>query len=68
MFNRRIRLSSIDLKHRSGVPEDARDRIEELMDMTAKDPSMAAELVSELQRWDLWDSYQDRFLKLFRKL
>jgi hypothetical protein len=51
-----------------GVPGDARDRIEELLDMTAKDPSRAAELVSELQHWDLWDSYQDRFLKLFRKL
>jgi len=51
-----------------GVPDDARDRIEELMDVTAKDPSCAAELVSELHRWNLWDSYQDRFLKLFRKL
>jgi hypothetical protein len=53
---------------RGGVPKDARDRIEDLMDMTARDPSRAAELVSELHRWDLWDSYQDRFLKLFRKL
>lgn len=52
---------------RNGVPDDARDRIEDLMDRTAGDPSLAAELVSELQRWDLWDSYQDRFLQLFRK-
>jgi len=51
-----------------GVPDDARERIEDLMDMTARDPSRAAELVSELHRWNLWDSYQDRFLKLFRKL
>ena len=45
-----------------GVPDDARDRIEELMEMSAGDPSRAAELVSELHRWNLWDSYQDRFL------
>ena len=51
-----------------GVPDDARDRIEELMEMSAGDPSRAAELVSELHRWNLWDSYQDRFLKLFGKL
>jgi len=50
-----------------GVPEDARNRIEELLEMTAGDTSHAAELVRELHRWDLWDNYQDRFLKLFRK-
>ncbi len=51
-----------------GVLQDARDSIEELFEATRKDPSCAPELVSELHRWNLWNSYQDRFLKLFRKL
>jgi hypothetical protein len=50
-----------------GIPKDAIANIEELFDAVRKDPSRAPELVSELQRWNLWAQYQDRFLQLFRK-
>ena len=50
-----------------GIPKDARETIEELFAMCRKDPSVAPELVSELQRWNLWSEYQDRFLQLFKK-
>jgi hypothetical protein len=51
-----------------GVPKDALEYIEELFDIVRKEPERAPELVSELQRWNLWSSYQDRFLQLFKKL
>jgi len=50
-----------------GIPRDARENIEELFEMAAKDPSYAPELASELHRWNLWSTYQDRFLNLFRR-
>ncbi|MGD0355857.1 MAG: hypothetical protein ABSB31_10565 [Dehalococcoidia bacterium] len=49
-----------------GIPKDARETIEELFEMCRKEPSYAPELVSELQRWNLWPEYQDRFLQLFK--
>ncbi len=49
-----------------GVPRDARENIEELFEMAAKDHSCAPELASELHRWNLWSTYQDRFLNLFK--
>jgi hypothetical protein len=50
-----------------GVPKDALDNIEDLFELTKYDPSHAPELASELHRWNLWNTYQDRFLQLFRK-
>jgi hypothetical protein len=50
----------------TGVPQDARDYIEELFKRAKTDPSQASELVSELKRWNLWSEYQDRFLQIFR--
>jgi hypothetical protein len=50
-----------------GIPRDARENIEELLEMAGKDPSYAPELASELHRWNLWSTYQDRFLNLFRR-
>jgi hypothetical protein len=50
-----------------GIPKDARETIEELFEMCKKDPSFAPELVSELQRWNLWPEYQDRFLQCFKR-
>ncbi len=50
-----------------GVPKDAREGIEELFEMARKDLAYAPELASELQRWNLWKLYQDRFLQLFKK-
>jgi hypothetical protein len=50
-----------------GVPEDARQHIEELFEEARGDLSRAPLLISELRRWNLFQQYQDRFLGLFKK-
>ena len=52
---------------RSGVPRDARVSIEEMFEQVRRgeaDPSM---LKQELDRWGLFDEYEDRFLNLFKR-
>ena len=49
-----------------GVPQDARNHIEELFEQMRRDLSRAPELVAELNRWNLFPEYQDRFFALFR--
>ena len=49
-----------------GVPMDARLRIEELFGMLARGDIKPGVLKEELERWDLFDEYQDRFLSIFR--
>jgi hypothetical protein len=51
----------------TGVPNDARNFIEELFELVRKDVSRAPELVTELNRWGLFEEYQDRFFALFRR-
>jgi len=51
----------------SGVPQGARDYIEELFEQTSRSLSRAAELVLELNRWGLFPEYQDRFFGLFKR-
>jgi hypothetical protein len=51
----------------SGVPQGARDYIEELFEQVSHNLSRAPELVIELNRWGLFPEYQDRFLALFRR-
>jgi len=51
----------------SGVPADARLRIEALFRQVAKGESEPSELKAELERWGLFEEYQDKFLSLFRK-
>lgn len=51
----------------SGVPEGARDYIEELFEKASRNLSRAPELVIELNRWGLFPEYQDRFFALFRR-
>ena len=62
-FNRRG-LLDIDA---SGVPEGARNYIEELFEKASRNLSRAPELVVELNRWCLFQEYQDRFYALFRR-
>ena len=50
----------------SGVPGEARQHIEELFEMVGLDISKASALVSELNRWGLFNEYQDRFFAMFR--
>jgi hypothetical protein len=48
-----------------GVPQGARDHIEELFEEASGDLARAPELVTELNRWGLFAEYQDRFFALF---
>lgn len=51
----------------SGVPADARVRIEELFRKVTMGQSEPRELKEELDRWNLFEEYQDRFLNIFKK-
>jgi hypothetical protein len=50
-----------------GIPDDARVRIEELFRLVEKGESAPGELKNELDRWGLFEAYQDRFFSLFKK-
>ena len=52
----------------SGVPVDARLRIEELFRQVSLGEREPRELETELERWSLFEEYQDRFFSLFRKI
>jgi hypothetical protein len=74
LTSRSVHSNVAEMQHRglfnidnAGIPKDARNHIEELFEMTRRDPSYAQLLISELKRWGLFHEYQDRFLNLFRK-
>ena len=50
-----------------GVPQGARDYIEELFERASRNLSRAPELVVELNRWGLFPEYEDRFYALFSR-
>ncbi len=50
-----------------GIPVAARAEIEELFRKVTQGEYEPRELKAELDRWDLFDEYEDRFLTLFRK-
>lgn len=50
-----------------GVPMDARVKIEELFKKLLRGEIEPRELRDELERWDLFDEYQDRFFSIFHK-
>jgi hypothetical protein len=51
---------------RSGVPMDARLSIEHMFSLAKKGELEPSELKMELDRWNLFDEYEDRFFRLFR--
>ena len=51
----------------SGVPREARLRIEELFRYVQKGELSPSDLKLELDRWGLFREYEDRFLGLFRR-
>jgi len=51
----------------SGVPVDARLRIKELFAKTLRGEIDPNELKAELDHWNLFEEYEDRFLALFRR-
>ena len=50
-----------------GIPVDARVRIEELFRQVAQGEHEPRELKEELDHWDLFEEYEDRFFAIFRK-
>lgn len=50
-----------------GVPVDARVRIEELFKKVSRGECEPYELKDELDLWNLFEQYQDRFFTLFKK-
>jgi hypothetical protein len=73
LTNRSARSNFDDLRSRgllgveNGVPREARQRIERLMDRARAGQAEPSEVHQELERWGLFDEYQDRFLNLFRR-
>ena len=74
LTNRSVRTNMAEFNRRgfldtdaSGVPQGARDYIEELFEKVSHNLSRAPELVVELSRWNLFPEYQDRFFGLFRR-
>jgi len=50
-----------------GVPADVRLRIDELFEKVSRGEYEPYELKAELDRWGLFEEYEDRFLAIFRK-
>ena len=51
----------------SGISSDTRIRIEELFNLVSKGELEPNELKKELDRWGLFEEYEDRFFTLFKK-
>ena len=51
----------------SGVPVEARVRIDELFRRVSRGEVEPRELKEELDRWGLFEEYEDRFLTIFKK-
>ncbi len=50
-----------------GIPVDARVRIDELFRKVSSGESEPHELQAELNRWNLFEEYEDRFFSIFKK-
>lgn len=51
----------------SGIPTDARVRIEELFTQVSRGELEPSELKAELDHWGLFEEYEDRFFNIFKK-
>ncbi len=54
------------LETEGGVPRDARLRIDGLLEQAQRGNVDPSEVHREIERWDLFEEYQDRFLGLFK--
>ena len=55
------------LETREGVPQEARQRIDLMLQEARRGNMDPAAVHRELERWGLFEEYQDRFLRLFRR-
>jgi hypothetical protein len=51
----------------SGLPADARIRIEKLFNLVEKGEMEPSDLKAELDRWNVFEEYQDRFFTIFKR-
>ena len=56
-----------DLAAYTKIPQSAMETIEKMFQEAQKDITIAGKLKSELDRWNVYKEYEDRFLDLFRK-
>lgn len=56
-----------DLAAYTKLPQSARKEIEKLFKSSEKDITVANKLKSELDRWNIYKEYEDKFLDLFKK-
>lgn len=56
-----------DLAAYSKLPQSARGKIEKLFKEAQKDITLANKLKGELDHWNIYREYEDKFLDLFRK-
>ncbi len=56
-----------DLAAYTKLPQSAREKIEKLFEEAKRDISKAREFKEELDRWNVYKEYEDRFLDLFKK-
>ncbi len=65
--NQEIEKIREDLSAHTKIPDSAKEKIQRLFREAKKDISRARELKAELDRWDIYKQYEDKFLDLFRK-
>lgn len=56
-----------DLAAYTKLPQSAREKIENLFKEAKKDITLASKLKDELDHWNVYKEYEDRFLDLFKK-
>ncbi|MFH1771837.1 MAG: PAC2 family protein [Candidatus Omnitrophota bacterium] len=56
-----------DLSAYTKLPQSAREKIEKFFEASRSDITFASKLKEELDRWNVYKEYEDRFLDLFKK-
>lgn len=56
-----------DLAAYTKLPQSAREKIEQLFREAQKDVTMASKLKAQLDHWNVYKEYEDKFLDLFKK-
>jgi len=62
-----VELIKKTLSQLTKLPVSVKERIEKLFEESRRDISKASELKVELDKWNVYKEYEDRFLDLFRK-
>jgi len=62
-----VELIKKTLSQLTKLPVSVKEKIEKLFEQSRIDISRASELKVELDKWNVYKEYEDRFLDLFRK-